>query len=186
MTVIAPEKAERVSLDLEGMTCASCATRIERKLNRLDGVEATVNYATDQAAVTYDPAAVSVDDLVAAVEAAGYHAVLPGAGVDDGSGRRAQAPPRRRDRAERAARRCSRWCRRCSSTVGSGLPLLLATPVVFWAGWTFHRAAFVNARHGAATMDTLDLGRHAGRLDVVDGRSRRRDRRGHVLRGRGP
>ena len=58
------------------MTCASCASRIERKLNRLDGVEATVNYATDQAAVTFDPSVVTVDDLVAAVAAAGYRAAL--------------------------------------------------------------------------------------------------------------
>ena len=58
------------------MTCASCASRIERKLNRLDGVEATVNYATDQAAVTFDPGVVTVDDLVATVAAAGYRAAL--------------------------------------------------------------------------------------------------------------
>ena len=154
MTVLAPEKTERISLDLEGMTCASCATRIERKLNRLDGVEATVNYATDQAAVTYDPGAVSVDDLVAAVEGAGYHAVLPGAGV--------------------ATDRVSALRLRLVVAIVLSTPLvlltmipplqfggwewvalLLATPVVFWAGWTFHHAAFVNARHGAATMDTL-------------------------------
>ena len=154
MTVLAPEKTERISLDLEGMTCASCATRIERKLNRLEGVEATVNYATDQAAVTYDPGAVSVDDLVAAVEGAGYHAVLPGAGV--------------------ATDRVSALRLRLVVAIVLSTPLvlltmipplqfggwewvalLLATPVVFWAGWTFHHAAFVNARHGAATMDTL-------------------------------
>ncbi len=73
MAVATPEK-QRLSLDLEGMTCASCAARIERKLNKLDGVEATVNYATEQAAVAFDPGAVSVDDLIATVEAAGYHA----------------------------------------------------------------------------------------------------------------
>ena len=67
---------ERVALELEGMTCASCATRIERRLNDLDGVEATVNYATDQAAVAFDPAVLTVDDLLAAVEGAGYHASL--------------------------------------------------------------------------------------------------------------
>ena len=80
--VVATQQTERVRLDLDGMTCASCATRIERKLNKLEGVEATVNYATDQAAVTYDSSAVSVDDLVAAVEAAGYHAALPGDAVE--------------------------------------------------------------------------------------------------------
>ena len=154
MTAVATEQTARVRLDLEGMTCASCATRIERKLNRLEGVEATVNYATDQAAVTYDASAVSVDDLVAAVEAAGYHAALPGAGVEtDRVGALklrlviaialsaplallAMVPPLQFDEWEWAA-------------------LALSTPVVFWAGWTFHRAAFQNARHGAATMDTL-------------------------------
>ena len=65
---------ERIRLDLEGMTCASCASRIERSLNELDGVEATVNLATDQAAVRFDPSVVSVADLVGTVEAAGYGA----------------------------------------------------------------------------------------------------------------
>ena len=76
MAVATPEK-ERLRLDVEGMTCASCAARIERKLNKLDGVEATVNYATEAASVSFDPAAVSVDDLIATVEAIGYHAALP-------------------------------------------------------------------------------------------------------------
>ncbi|MEP7335818.1 MAG: cation transporter, partial [Actinomycetota bacterium] len=71
MATVAPEQ---VRLALEGMTCASCATRIERKLNKLEGVEATVNYATEQAAVTYDPALARVEDLIRAVEAAGYRA----------------------------------------------------------------------------------------------------------------
>src|SRR6188472_89936 len=76
MAVTTAEK-QQLRLDVDGMTCASCAARIERKLNRLDGVEATVNYATEAAAVTYDPSAVSVDDLIAAVEKVGYHAALP-------------------------------------------------------------------------------------------------------------
>ena len=88
MTAVATPSTERVRLDLEGMTCASCAARIERKLNRLDGVEATVNYATDQATVTFDPGVVTVDELVAAVAAAGYRAALEDAGAagadDDG------------------------------------------------------------------------------------------------------
>ena len=154
MTAVAPEQSEKVRLDLEGMTCASCATRIERKLNKLEGVEATVNYATDQAAVTYDPNAVSVDDLFAAVEAAGYHAALPGDAVEtDRVGPLklrlgiaivlttplvllTMVPPLHFDGWE--------W-----------VALALSTPVVFWTGWTFHRAAIQNARHGAATMDTL-------------------------------
>ena len=76
MTAVVSPSPERVRLDLEGMTCASCASRIERKLNKLDGVEATVKYATDRAAVTYDPSVVTVDDLVATVAAAGYRAAL--------------------------------------------------------------------------------------------------------------
>ena len=67
---------ERVDLALEGMTCAACATRIERKLNKLDGVEAAVNFATERAAVRFDPGQVRVDELIGAVEAAGYHAKL--------------------------------------------------------------------------------------------------------------
>jgi len=136
------------------MTCASCATRIERKLNKLDGVEATVNYATDQAAVTYDAGAVSIDELVAAVEAAGYHAALPGdsVGTDQLGALKLRlvlatvlsvpltlltmVPPLQ----------FAGW---------EWVALALSTPVVFWAGWAFHRAAFLNARHGAATMDTL-------------------------------
>ncbi len=148
---------ERLELPIEGMTCASCATRIEKRLNKLDGVEATVNYATENAAVDFDPLRVSPEDLIAAVEAAGYHATLtepePAASEDDPN-----APLRRR-------------------LIGSALlslPVLLlamieplqfdswqwlslqlATPVVLWGAWPFHRAAWVNLKHGAATMDTL-------------------------------
>ena len=68
MAVASPD-TETLRLDVEGMTCASCAARIERKLNKLDGVEATVNYATEAASVSFDPASVSVDDLIATVEA---------------------------------------------------------------------------------------------------------------------
>ena len=67
---------ERLELPIEGMTCASCATRIEKRLNKLDGVEATVNYATENAAVDFDPARVAPEDLIAAIEAAGYRATL--------------------------------------------------------------------------------------------------------------
>ncbi len=154
MTTTAHEH-ERVRLDVDGMTCASCAARIERKLNKLDGVEATVNYATEAATVSFDPRAVSVDDLIAAVEASGYHAVLPGDVT--------QAPDAAREvrtRLEVAVLltvplavvamvpqvQFSGW---------EWLALFLATPVVFWSGLGFHRATLLNARHGAATMDTL-------------------------------
>jgi len=143
---------QRLELPIEGMTCAACATRIEKKLNKLDGVEATVNYATERATVAFVPA-VAPSDLVAAVEAAGYRALLPGdeARPDTSSaGRRlalsaaltaplvllSMIPPLQFAGWEWAA-------------------LALATPIVAWGGWPFHRAAVLNARHAAATMDTL-------------------------------
>src|SRR6266536_4032393 len=84
MAVTSPTR-QRLQLELEGMTCASCATRIERKLNKLEGVQAAVNYATEEATVKYDPRRVRVDDLIRAVEAAGYGAALPvlGEGEDE-------------------------------------------------------------------------------------------------------
>ena len=152
--------SNRLELPIEGMTCASCAARIERSLNRLDGVRATVNYATEQAAVDFDPATVTQQDLLDAVRATGYTARLP---TTD-----AQAPADVPRDPTQALRR-----RLIASTVltvpvlamamipalqfdsWQWLALQLATPVVFWAGWPFHRAAFENLRHGAATMDTL-------------------------------
>jgi Cu+-exporting ATPase len=151
-----PHELKEVRLDLEGMTCASCVRRIERKLNKLDGVEATVNFATEQATVRCGPA-VTVDDLVSAVEAAGYQAHL----VDEGGAHHHDEPM--------AVLR-----RRLSVAIALTVPLaaiamipplqfgwwewvalLLATPVVFWSGAGFHRAALQSARHLAATMDTL-------------------------------
>ncbi len=154
MAVTTAEK-QQLRLDVDGMTCASCAARIERKLNRLDGVEATVNYATEAAAVTYDPSAVSVDDLIAAVEKVGYHAALP-----DGT-----APARDLAQAIKT-RLVVAVLLTAPLTVVAMVPslpfdgwewlaLVLATPVVFWAGLGFHRATLLNARHLAATMDTL-------------------------------
>ena len=150
---------EHVDLPIAGMTCASCAARIERRLNKLDGVTATVNYATEKASVDYDPSAVAPGDLVGAVEAAGYTASLPAA-------RPAPAPhdaDPARDLRVRVlvsaalslpvlllsmipALQFDRW---------QWLALQLATPVVVWGVWPFHRAAWANLRHGAATMDTL-------------------------------
>ena len=156
---MAAPATERVELPIAGMTCASCANRIERKLNQLEGVEASVNYATEKASVAFDPASASPEELVAAVEATGYQAVLP-----DPAG---EAPTEPED-PQRSLRT------RLLAAVALSVPVLLlamvpalqfdnwqwlslqlATPVVLWAGWPFHRAAWQNLRHGAATMDTL-------------------------------
>ena len=142
-----------ITLELEGMTCASCAARIERGLNDLEGVQASVNLATEKAAVRYDESSLDVDALLAAVEAAGYRASPAGVREDEQrdtvSTRLALAaaltvplalvamvPPLQFDGWE--------W-----------LAFALATPVVFVAGWPFHRAAVRNLRHRAVTMDTL-------------------------------
>jgi Cu+-exporting ATPase len=144
-----------ITLDLDGMTCASCAARIEKRLNRIDGVNATVNFATEQASVDY-PAGVTADQLVAAVEASGYAASV-----------------HRPERAKEPGRD-GRYLQRLVVSAALGLPVLavsmvsawqfggwqwwalaLTTPVVTWGAWPFHRVTIANLRHGAATMDTL-------------------------------
>ncbi|HKE79937.1 MAG TPA: heavy metal translocating P-type ATPase [Solirubrobacteraceae bacterium] len=149
--------ADTLELPITGMTCASCANRIERKLNKLDGVSATVNYATEQARVEFDPATVAPEDLVATVEAAGYAAKLPSAPTTD-EDEDETAPLRRRLivavllsiptllLAMIPALQFDNW---------QWLSLNLATPVVLWGAWPFHRAAWLNLKHGTATMDTL-------------------------------
>ena len=149
---------EQATLELEGMTCASCAARIERTLNKVDGVEATVNFATEIATVDYDPARVEPGQLTAAVESIGYHAQPREAdGADVHATHEHEAPPTRLIVALVLAAplvllamvpplQFSGW---------GWASLALATPVVFWSGAQFHRAALLNARHGAATMDTL-------------------------------
>ena len=152
---------ERLQLEIEGMTCASCAARIQRKLNKLEGVEASVNYATEQASVEFDAARVELEQLIRTVEAIGYGAALPRAAAD-------VPQAREPDDALRMLRR--RLVGAAVLTVPLTLlqlvpqlqfpgwewvALALATPVVLWAGWPFHRAAALNLRHGAATMDTL-------------------------------
>ncbi|MGZ4333790.1 MAG: heavy metal translocating P-type ATPase [Gaiellaceae bacterium] len=155
VVVETPPKPRRVELALDGMTCASCATRIEKRLNKLEGVVATVNFATEQAAVSFDPAQVSVDELVAAVETAGYHASpRQEALATEDPGR-----PYRLRLAVAAALTVPlavlTWVPALQFSGWEWLSLALATPVVAWAGWPFHRAAILNARHGVATMDTL-------------------------------
>ncbi len=159
----APSSTTPVALAIGGMTCASCAMRIEKKLNKLDGVTATVNYATEQAKVEA-PESVSVEELIAAVESAGYTAALPkrtGASTDD------DVEPEDVD--ETASLRTRLYAALALAVPvivlamvpsfqfdgWQWLSLTLAAPVVTWGAWPFHRAAWVNAKHAAATMDTL-------------------------------
>jgi Cu+-exporting ATPase len=153
---------ERLELPITGMTCASCANRIERNLNKLDGVTATVNYATEQATVDVDGGAVSADDLVAAVRAVGYDATMPSpataAGGETDEEVDESAPLRRRLIVSALLSLPVLLLSMISPLQFDNwqwLALQLATPVVVWGAWPFHRAAWVNLRHGAATMDTL-------------------------------
>ena len=164
----AASQQHEIELAIGGMTCASCASRIERKLNKVDGVAAAVNYATEKAKVRY-AGDVTPDDLVAVVEATGYTATVPTPPA--GAQAAEAAPPPETD--EREAEAAGWWQRLVVSSVLT-LPVLamamipalqfdnwqwisltLASPVVVWGAYPFHRAAAVNARHGAATMDTL-------------------------------
>src|SRR5882724_10173579 len=155
-----------VELTVGGMTCSSCAARIEKKLNRLDGVSASVNYATEKATVRFDPAVIGPSELVSTVEATGYTARLPqppGAAAPTGSAGSAAQVDEAAELRQRlfvsavltvpvlvmamvSAAQFDNW---------QWLSLVLAAPVVVWGGWPFHRAALLNLRHRAATMDTL-------------------------------
>ncbi|WP_277370656.1 heavy metal translocating P-type ATPase [Rhodococcus rhodochrous] len=158
-----PVAAESIELAITGMTCASCANRIERKLNKLDGVTATVNYATEKAKVTY-PDDLTPEQLVTVVEQAGYGAALPPPP--------AQAADRTDDVPESDPVAALRHRLVVSAiltvpviamamvpalqfTNWQWLSLTLAAPVVVWGAWPFHRAAWINLRHGTSTMDTL-------------------------------
>ncbi|OBA73589.1 copper-translocating P-type ATPase, partial [Mycolicibacterium elephantis] len=145
-------------LSIDGMTCASCANRIERKLNKIDGVTATVNFATEKARVTYGDG-VTPEELVGTIEKAGYQAHLP---IRD-----AAAEPAEDDPAASLRRRLLIALALTIPVIAMAmvpalqfpnwqwLSLTLAAPVVVWAGWPFHHAAWVNLRHRTATMDTL-------------------------------
>ncbi|GGD83986.1 heavy metal translocating P-type ATPase [Microbacterium murale] len=151
-----------VELEIGGMTCASCAMRIEKKLNKLDGVTATVNYATEKAKVTV-PAGIDTALLISEVEKTGYTAALPAP----------DEPSRNEDADAPDAELVSLRNRLIASVVltipviamamvpalqftyWQWLSLALAGPVIVWAAWPFHKAAWTNLRHGAATMDTL-------------------------------
>lgn len=160
-----PKGGPDIELEIGGMTCASCANRIERKLNKLDGVEATVNYATEKAKITvpdgYDPA-----QLITEVENTGYSAKLPTSQKTNSTGDEEQ------DTAEDDEVRSLR--QRLIGTAVLTVPVIamamvpafqftnwqwaslaLAAPVILWGAWPFHKAAWTNLKHGAATMDTL-------------------------------
>ncbi|MEU0498652.1 heavy metal translocating P-type ATPase [Mycobacterium sp. NPDC006124] len=141
-----------VTLDVDGMTCASCAARIEKRLNKIDGVRANVNFATEQAAVDFD-AGVTTDDLVAAVQATGYTATIHRTERrrDDDEYRRRLVVSAVLSVPVLAVSMISAW----QFTGWQWAALALATPVVSWGAWPFHRAALANLRHGATTMDTL-------------------------------
>ncbi|MEU6060548.1 heavy metal translocating P-type ATPase [Streptomyces sp. NPDC047097] len=176
-TTTTPPGSDRVELLIGGMTCASCAARIEKKLNRMEGVEASVNYATEKARVEF-AGEVSVADLIATVEATGYTArepapPAPPAPVTGIEGDPDPVP--HADAEDAAAEGELRTLRqRLLTAVLLAVPVIvlamvpawqftnwqwlsltLAAPVVTYAAWPFHKAAAVNARHGAATMDTL-------------------------------
>jgi P-type Cu+ transporter len=158
------EQTTEVELAIGGMTCASCAARVEKKLNRVDGVSASVNYATEKARVSYDSTAVGPQQLIEVVQATGYTATLPRPPAEEST---AEAGD------ERDAETARWWQRLVISGVLSApvlvlsmipalqfdnwqwLVLTLASPVVVWGALPFHQAAVANARHGAATMDTL-------------------------------
>ncbi len=167
----AAPRAEAV-LDIEGMTCASCVSRVEKRLQKLDGVEASVNLATESARVDY-PAGLDTADLVAAVREAGYEAsVRRAVRPAEADEHDHDAPAHVHDTDDRPGGVTLRT--RLIASAVLALPvvvlgmvpawqfpgwqwvsLALATPVVVWGGWPFHRATFANARHGAMTMDTL-------------------------------
>jgi Cu+-exporting ATPase len=153
------EPGQSVELIIGGMTCASCAARVEKKLNRMDGVTATVNYATEKAKVTFADG-ITTDDLVATVEKTGYTASVPAPTVDSPDSQEPDELKPLRDR--------------LFASIALAVPVIalgmipalqfdfwqwasltLAFPVVTWAAWPFHKAAWTNLRHGAATMDTL-------------------------------
>lgn len=151
-----------IELDIGGMTCASCAMRIEKKLNKLDGVSATVNYATEKARVSvpagYDPAL-----LIAEIEKTGYSAELPAPPGKPAVAEGEETDPELASLRTRliasiiltvpviAMAMVPAW----QFTYWQWASLALAAPVILWGAWPFHRAAWINLKHGAATMDTL-------------------------------
>ncbi|MER6569192.1 heavy metal translocating P-type ATPase [Streptomyces sp. NPDC001093] len=163
-TATATGETSEVELLIGGMTCASCAARVERKLNRMEGVSATVNFATEKAKVTYGTG-VQVTDLIATVEKTGYTAEEP-APPEPEPEASAQAPGQDPELGALRHRLLVSALLAAPVVLLAMVPslqfdnwqwlsLTLAAPVVVWGGAPFHRAAWTNLRHGAATMDTL-------------------------------
>ncbi|MDA1361208.1 heavy metal translocating P-type ATPase [Glycomyces luteolus] len=163
-TALPPGPVDRIELEIGGMTCASCAMRIEKKLNKVEGVSASVNYATEKARIEA-PAGIDPAELIAVVEKTGYTAALP-------------APPEPEtsdaDEDDKPDPELTGLRQRLIGSVVLSVPVIamamapalqfeywqwaslaLASPVVLWAAWPFHKAAWTNLRHGSATMDTL-------------------------------
>ncbi|MFH9421615.1 heavy metal translocating P-type ATPase [Streptomyces sp. NPDC017529] len=161
----------RIELAIGGMTCASCAARVEKKLNRMDGVTATVNYATEKAQVSYEEGAgIGVADLIATVEKTGYTAAVPeppAPAPPPSSPDQAPAPDPGGDPLAQLRQRLTvsvllavpvilmAMVPALQFTNWQWLSLTLAAPVVAYGAWPFHKAAWTNLRHGTATMDTL-------------------------------
>lgn len=177
MSVVPPdsltEPRARIGLDIGGMTCASCAARIEKRLNRLPGVSASVNFATERAVITA-PVDLDPADLVAEVGRTGYSATLPAAPGDAGTSADPAPGADAGNEAPREGAELRALRQRLIGAVVLSVPVIvlamvpalqftywqwaslaLAAPVVVWGAWPFHRAAAINLRHGAATMDTL-------------------------------
>ncbi|MFB7667510.1 heavy metal translocating P-type ATPase [Kitasatospora sp. NPDC056138] len=162
-----PAGSEQIELEIGGMTCASCAARIEKRLNKMEGVTATVNYATEKAKVTFLDS-IEPQALVAEVEKAGYTAALPRPPAAENAESTEEAGPSAADERVRALRQrllisavltvpviAMAMIPAIQFTFWQWLSLTLAAPVVAYGAWPFHRAAWTNLRHGAATMDTL-------------------------------
>ena len=168
-----PTALQHVELGVTGMTCSSCSSRVQRKLNKLDGVDATVNYSTETATVDFDPAKTSSQVLIDEVRSAGYDAfemtddAVGGEAAAKGASTSEKLEDARLEEAEKL-KRTTIWAALVSLPVMvvSMVPALqftnwqwaafaAATLVFFAAGSVFHRATWVNLKHGAATMDTL-------------------------------
>ncbi len=161
-----PVAGSQIQLEIGGMTCASCAARIEKKLNRMDGVTATVNYSTEKAKVTFADTVTSAD-LIAQVEATGYTARLPQPTSPAAGTSGVEAHADSEDVTQSLRQRLLISSLLALPVIALAmipslqfdawqwLSLTLAAPVVTWGAWPFHKAAWTNVRHAAATMDTL-------------------------------